>query len=266
MNDSPYAPLPLAVQTLGRGPALMLFHGGMGSRNHWCRNLEPLSRHFTVHAVDLPGYGDSPGVPTRATLDEYVGYIVDGIRPVVGAAPFLLAGFSLGGVLAAVTAARLGDQVRKLSLMGVGGFGVVKKVPSRPIPDDTASEAERRDAFRFNLSMVMIANEANLTDEAIDMQAANYYRTRFDGRRFSLSNCVADSLGKIRGPIQFIYGDRDALGAADLTRRADVVRRARPDAIFEILPGAGHWVQYEAAERVNRMLVAFLADTPGGAP
>lgn len=51
----------------------------------------------------------------------------------------------------------------------------------------------------------------------------------------------------------------DALAGTDLPRREEIVRAKRPDAQFVVLAAAGHWVQYEAAERVNALLLEFLA-------
>ena len=49
----------MAVRRSGRGPDVVLFHGGMGSWKHWTRNIEPLAARFTVHALDHPSYGAS---------------------------------------------------------------------------------------------------------------------------------------------------------------------------------------------------------------
>ena len=258
MNDSSHSTAPLAVRTLGKGPPLLLFHGGMGSWNHWTRNLSALGTRFSVHAVDLPGYGGSGTVPKSVGKDEYIGLVVEGIRPIVGREPFRLAGFSFGGVVAAMVAARLGEQVTKLSLMGVGGFGPLKKLGMRPIPDASAGENARRDVLRHNLGVLMIADPARITEESIDFYAENFRNTRYDGRGFSVSTNVVTSLEHIRCPVQFIYGDGDALARTDLQRRGEIVRSLRPDAQFVVLPGAGHWVQYEAADEVNRLLLQFL--------
>ena len=53
----------MAVRRVGRGPDVVLFHGGMGSWKHWIRNLDALAARFTVHALDHPSYGDSAPVP-----------------------------------------------------------------------------------------------------------------------------------------------------------------------------------------------------------
>ena len=53
----------------GAGPALVLVHGGHGSWLHWVRNIEALSRSFTVWVPDLPGYGDSDDAATGGLSD-----------------------------------------------------------------------------------------------------------------------------------------------------------------------------------------------------
>jgi len=43
----------------GSGPPLLLIHGFMGYSFSWRFNIEPLSRYFSVYAMDLPGSGFS---------------------------------------------------------------------------------------------------------------------------------------------------------------------------------------------------------------
>ncbi len=43
----------------GSGPPLLLLHGFMAYSFSWRFNMEALSQHFTVYAIDLPGCGFS---------------------------------------------------------------------------------------------------------------------------------------------------------------------------------------------------------------
>src|SRR5664279_3036857 len=43
----------------GSGPPLLLIHGFMGYSFSWRWNVEYLSQHFSVYAIDLPGCGFS---------------------------------------------------------------------------------------------------------------------------------------------------------------------------------------------------------------
>jgi len=47
---------------LGSGPVLLLIHGMGGTFENWQAVIEPLARHHTVVAPDLPAHGASaPG-------------------------------------------------------------------------------------------------------------------------------------------------------------------------------------------------------------
>jgi len=257
MSDPTAQPLPLAVHTIGSGPRFVLFHGGMGSRNHWVRNLDALAAHFTVHAFDLPGYGESPGLSKDIPEQDYVTQVMASLRTVVGDEPFHFAGFSFGSIIAAMSTVRLGGQVIRLTMLGAGGFGPSAQLDMRAIPPESAGEAARRAVFRHNLGQLMIAQPENLTEEAVDLQAENFRRTRFDGRRFSVTPNTPASLSRITCPVQVIFGAEDALWKGTLDLRLEAVRNARPDARIVVLPKAGHWVQYEAAQDVNRLLLEF---------
>lgn len=43
----------------GSGSPLVLIHGGHGSWLHWARNIEALSKDFSLWIPNLAGYGDS---------------------------------------------------------------------------------------------------------------------------------------------------------------------------------------------------------------
>jgi pimeloyl-ACP methyl ester carboxylesterase len=104
----------------------------------------------------------------------------------------------------------------------------------------------------------MIADPAAISEHTIDLHAENFKHTRYDGRGFSLSNDTATALERIACPIQFVYGGSDALHHSELTERVKLVKHLHPHSEFVVVPGAGHWVQYEAAAQVNRLLLAFM--------
>ena len=250
----------LSVRTWGSGEPLVLLHGGMGSWRHWIRNLDALAGDFSVHAVDLPGCGDSDSVPRDISDDDYITLVEEALDAIGGGRPVRLAGFSFGGILSALLAARMGTRIRKLSLLSPGGFGKSPRpLELRKIPPDTAGMAAVREVLRHNLGVMMLADPACITEDTVDLHYVNVRRTRFDGRRFSVSDRMAEALGRIVCPVQTIWGERDALPYPDVHARIAVCRKAVPGIRVDLVPGAGHWVQYEAPEPVNRALVDFLA-------
>jgi pimeloyl-ACP methyl ester carboxylesterase len=249
----------LAVRTWGSGSPLVLLHGGMGSWNHWARNVDALSKKFAVHALEMPGYGESPSVDRDMPEDEYAAMVAEAVTAIGSYEPVSLAGFSFGGIVAAIAAAQMGSRVRKLSMLGPGGFGRSNKLDLRKIPLDAAGLRSVREVLRHNLGVMMLADPAAVTEQTIDLHYANVRRTRFDGRRVSLGNRMAELLGRIVCPVQVIWGSRDPLPYPDVQARVDIVRAARPDARTDVIPGAGHWVQYEAPQAVNQAMLDFLA-------
>src|SRR3989475_3251245 len=124
----------MAVRRRGSGPDLVLFHGGMGSWQHWIRNVEPLAARFTVHALDHPSYGESASVPRETTGPAYLDLVhALFVEMFAGDAPLRLAGFSFGGAIAANLARRIGSRVTHLCLISPGGLPL-RRLRQRPIP------------------------------------------------------------------------------------------------------------------------------------
>lgn len=66
----------LSMVTVGSGPVLLLIHGMAGTLENWSDVIEPLARHHTVVAPDLPGHGGSaPGAG-----DYSLGGLAAGLR------------------------------------------------------------------------------------------------------------------------------------------------------------------------------------------
>ena len=245
----------------GSGPPLLLLHGGYGSWMHWIRNVIPLSRRFTVAAPDLPGLGDSATPPEPHTAEGLARIIVDGLDGVFARhATLHLAGFSFGGVLGGHVAAQLGDRVHAFTIVGSNGLGLVRQPTALERLPPGASEAEALAVARHNVGALMIADSDKIDDLAVFIQARNAPRGRIKSRRFSRADTLARALPLVKARIDGIWGERDATAYPHLADRARALRNVQPGARFEVIPGAGHWVQYEAADHFNPL----LAELAGG--
>jgi pimeloyl-ACP methyl ester carboxylesterase len=85
----------------GEGRPLILVHGIGSSKLAWLPIMNRLARTRRVVAVDLPGFGDSPslmeGLPTAM---RFADLLPEAVAELGVAAPFDIAGFSLGGWIA----------------------------------------------------------------------------------------------------------------------------------------------------------------------
>jgi len=239
----------------GGGPPLVLLHGGYGSWTHWIRNVLFLARRFTVIAPDLPGLGESATPPEPHTAEGLARIIVDGLATILpGGERFHLTGFSFGGVLGGHVAALLGEQVRGFTIVGSNGLGLPRQPTEleRQRPGGTAEEL--LDIARHNLGVLMIADKGKIDDLAVYIQYMNAPRGRIRSRRFSRSDALIRALPRVTAQLSGIWGGRDAGAYPYLDERKRVLNEIQPGLRFEVIPGAGHWVAYEAADRFNLVL------------
>jgi pimeloyl-ACP methyl ester carboxylesterase len=248
----------LLWRSWGSGPPLVLLHGGYGSWTHWIRNVLPLSRQFRVLAPDLPGLGASATPPEPWTAQGLAAIIVAGIDRIVPRDTELrLAGFSFGGVIGGSVAAQLGDRLRNFTVVGSNGLGLERSpTPLRRVPPD-ADEAEEFATHRYNLNQLMIADPDKIDELALWLQKTNHARARMRSRRFSRSGALIEALPQVKARLAGIWGERDATAYPHVAERARLLRDIQPSARFATVPGAGHWVQFEAAEQFNPLLVEY---------
>jgi 2-hydroxy-6-oxonona-2,4-dienedioate hydrolase len=250
----------LVWRVWGGGPPLVLLHGGYGSWSHWVRNVIPLSRRFTVIACDMPGLGESATPPEPWTADGLAAIVIAGLDIVLpkGAAPHL-AGFSFGGVIGGVVAAQLGDRLKAFTVVGSNGMGLERSpTPLEKVKPD-ASEEEEFATHRYNLNQLMIHDPAKIDELALYLQKTNHARARMRSRRFSRSGALIEALPKIKARLDGIWGERDATAYPHVEDRRRLLQGVQPNARFTIVPGAGHWVQFEAADDFNRIIADYAS-------
>ncbi len=245
----------------GEGAPLALLHGGSGSWLHWIRNIENLSRDFMLLVPDLPGFGESDKPAEPASAETMAQAFVAGIDAILGPQRALsLVGFSMGGTVAGHVARLLGDRVETMVLVGSAGFGL-KRGPMPPLRSwrRLPSASERRDAHRANVAILMLHADENIDDLAVYIQTYGASIAKLRGRDISASGALAQCLPDLKGRLASIWGECDATVVPYLQERLALLSQFQPGARNEVIPGAGHWVQYEAANEFNRRLRAMLA-------
>ncbi len=255
--------MPMAAHISGVGSDVVLIHGGRGSHTHWVRNIDVLARQHRVIALDLPGFGDSPDVPRDIDADSYLSLVVDGLRRLMSDRPASIVGFSFGGAVSAHVARRLGKQCRKLALLGPGGFGEAtgRVLDLKPAPKAIETDPRYRAVIRHNLLAMMLHKSASVSEETIDIQRRNISRGRFNSLKVSLRPTLLGDIAALSCPLAMIWGANDSVAYPSPQARAADCQAVRPDLELTIVPDAGHWVQYEAADAVNELLLSFLRTT-----
>jgi len=244
----------------GEGPPLVLLHGASGSWTHWIRNVLPLAARFRVLVPDMPGYGDSDAPREPHTADSLADLVTSGTDALLPPpTSFDLAGFSFGGIIAGLVAARFTRRVRTLVLLGTGGLAL-GRTPTRSLLRIRSGMApdEIRHVYRENLRTLMIANADKIDDLAVFLQIENLRRTRFRSGDIPESDSLLKTLPAIQARITSIWGSRDAFTGPHHEECRRILTSGQRDPDFRVIEGAGHWTPYEAADQVNAILIDML--------
>ena len=260
------------VADTGTGPPVVLLHGGgpgASGMSNYARNIEPLAQHFRVIVPDLPGYGRSAkGVDGS----DPFGYLADHIRgtlDVLGIDRAHLVGNSYGGSCALRLALDTPHRVDKLVLMGPGGVGTTRGLPTAGLKSllgyyggDGPSLDKLRTFIRSYLvydgdavpeSLIQTRYESSIDPEVV----ANPPLQRPSGLRtlWRMDFTRDRRLSTLETPTLVLWGRDDKVnkpsGAAMLGERM-------PNADVLVTAKTGHWVQWERADFFNAVTTAFL--------
>jgi pimeloyl-ACP methyl ester carboxylesterase len=236
-------------------PTLVLLHGGSGSWTHWLRCIAPLrDAGWRVLVPDLPGFGDSDLPEGCTDVDDLPPHLHAGLEQLQGAGlcagPVSVAGFSFGGMAGALWLAAYPQDAGQLVLVGAPGMGLAVRDRTalkgwRHLPTPEAQEA----VHRHNLMALMLHSPEALDDLALRLHSANVQRDRMPRRRLSSTDIVARMLPQVPARVSAIFGEHDALYRGCLSELATAMPALpRHWGRWLVVPGAGHWVQYESAE------------------
>jgi pimeloyl-ACP methyl ester carboxylesterase len=265
------------------GPLVVLLHGFPEFWYSWRRQLPALAAAgFHAVAPDMRGYNrsDRPREWRKYDTDRLADDVLGLIRH-FGAERTLLVGHDWGAAVAYATAMRHPEAVTRLAILNVphpermlAGFRTFKQlkkswymfffqIPSLP------EWLLARDGFSFaKRSLRAGSAPGSFTDEDLERYVEawsqpgaltgmiNYYRAALrQSPRGALSR-----LRPIQAPTLVIWGERDQHLGAEL---AEPSRALVPNVRMEWVAEAGHFVQHDAAERVNELLIGFLREHGG---
>ncbi|MEQ9643593.1 MAG: alpha/beta fold hydrolase [Alphaproteobacteria bacterium] len=243
-------------------PWVVLLHGGSGAWTHWVRTIPALEPRYRVLVADLPGCGDSADPPVPADAASLAAVLSNGLDAVISdGAAFDLVSFSFGGVLSGLIAHAQAARIHSLTLAGVPVLGLTGTGPANDlvhVPLDMPP-AEAAPLYRRNLQKLMVHDPSAVDDLALALHMKNIVKTRLRSRGIARTRVLADSLHGLPCRLTCIFGERDVTLHPDLPGVLAYLKETHPDAAVHVLPGAGHWVAYEAHEAFNALLLEILA-------
>lgn len=266
----------------GNGETLVMIHGLGGNASHWKRNIETLSKKFHCIAVDLPGYGGSSKVE-RAEADTQLDFYADAIASLLKkmkVSKALVMGHSMGGQVSMILALKYPALVNKLVLVAPAGLETFTAAEANVLTgyattafymaQDSAAitKSYRANFFRMPDAAAILINERIALKQCAGFEA--YCRQIPMGVKGMLAHPVAAELKKIGQPVLVLFGEQDALIPnkflhPSLTVTAVAAKaRSIPGSTIQLIPEAGHLLQYEKPEAVNEAVIHFLQTKQSG--
>ncbi len=257
-------PANIHIESTGSGSNLVLLHGwGMNSAV-WEPITQRLSRHFTLHLVDLPGMGLSrPTEPYHLhILAEKIAEMLPSNADVVG--------WSLGGQVAMRIALDYPDIVRKLVLVSSTPCFVNKKSWAAGITSDIFNSfADNVNADYQNTMMQFLTLQCMGASDS--RRIVKLLRKKFAERPVPTMQTMQKALNilletdlrvevsNIRKTTLLIHGDPDTLAPV---QAAHWMVQNLPNAYLRVLAGASHAPFLSHSDQFIDTLVDFLIDNP----
>jgi pimeloyl-ACP methyl ester carboxylesterase len=257
--------------SLGRSqaPLVVLIHGFPDFWYSWRAQMPALAKHFHVVAIDQRGYnlsGQPEGVENYR-VEKLVGDLVAVVKH-FGPGKAVIVGHDWGGMVAwsfAMTHPELTDRLIVLNLPHPKGL--MRELATNPQQQKNSQYArnfQQPDAAK-QISTDMLAGwvkdpEARKVYRAALKQSSlegmlNYYKANYP-RDPAEAAKVSQAVLPVKCPVLLIHGLKDqALLPGALN---DTWNWIDNDLTLVTIPGAGHFVQQDAADLVTRTIVAWL--------
>ncbi|MGD1839510.1 MAG: alpha/beta fold hydrolase [Thermonemataceae bacterium] len=259
----------------GKGKNTLLFVHGLGSYlPAWKKNISTLKEDYHCIAIDLPGYGKSDKNLEQFTLAQYAKYINQFIK-LKKLKRVHLVGHSMGGQIAMTYAIKYPKTLKRLILLAPAGLEKFTEKEGATLtaytqaklvantPDEQIKKNYERNYYDFpEYAQFML-------DDRIRMKEAPAFplfcKAFEQGVVAMLAEPVWQDLSKITMPTLIIFGKQDALipnkylhPTLTLEDVAASGKEAISNSEVHYVDKAGHMVQFEGAEEVNKIIQQFL--------
>jgi pimeloyl-ACP methyl ester carboxylesterase len=259
-----------AVLAGGTGPDLVLLHGPGATGLHWMRVLPDLMTTNRVFVPDLPGQGSSQVIDGPLSEER----VIDWLSALIDrtcASPPALAGYALGGAIAARFACEHGDRLSALVLVNTLGLAPFEPAPEfgaavhaflaepTPLNHDKLWEqcALDLDRLREEMGALWEPFKAYNLDRSNDRGVQATLDTLLE--QFGTPAIPSEQLARIDVPTTLIWGRQDTGIPVGVAERASVAYDW-PLRVIEDCAGDPPLEQPEALVRALRGALANSAE------
>jgi pimeloyl-ACP methyl ester carboxylesterase len=262
--------------SLGEGPLVVMIHGFPDFWYSWRDQMQALSRHFQVVAIDQRGYNasDKPAGVENYTIDK----LVDDVLAVVERVPrkgkstqgnkAIVVGHDWGGMVAWSFAMKHPERIDRLVIVNLPHpRGLIRELANNPEQrknSQYARDFQKPGAYKLLTpealtfwvkepeakQRYLAAFKASSLEAMLNYYQANYPREPYADVEFP----------KVKSPVLMLHGLKDQYllpGALN-----DNWKWVENEFTLVTFPNAGHFVHRDDPAGVNRALLRWLLPAP----
>ncbi len=174
----------------GKGRAVVLLHGFLGSHRIWETTIHNLSKSYRVVAIDLPGHGATPCIGYAHSMD-LMARCVKAVMDALKLKKYVIVGHSMGGYVGLAFADLFPDSLRGLCLYNSTAY----------------ADSEEKKKDRLRAIQLVKASKTVYTKNTI----RNLFATKnlkYLKEEITFATAIAKETGK-RGIVAALHGMRD---------------------------------------------------------
>jgi pimeloyl-ACP methyl ester carboxylesterase len=236
------------------GRHVLYVHGTGCNGQVWVPHMNAIADAHSSVAIDLPGHGGSPGGGFRG-VGDYAYFVVE-LAQTLGWDRFVVAGHSLGGAIALLTALYHGDLLDGLILVDTGAR--LRVDPTILCGARQAAEAGREVVTDRSWGFAS-ATPQSVVDAVQGLIAGTNPAVTYQDWIADDTFDVMTRLKDVRVPTLAICGAQDRLTPVKYHQFLAV---QIPGCQLTVVEDAGHWMFWEQADVFTQTVRSFLDGLP----
>lgn len=247
----------IAFKTLGgEGQDVVLIHGFGSDRLSWLGNSPALMPLAKIHALDLPGHGDS-GLDVGSGSLEALTDDVEATLDAQGIVRAHVVAHSLGGGIALLMAARKPERIASLALIAPAGLGqqvdaaFLKAYPEAADAETALALLQRLVTRPILINKMTVQRVLSQLGREGARDALRAIGGQLSANEESLRSAAA-TVAAHGIPRMVIWGAQDTINPISLKRLEAF------GGLHHVIPDAGHLPHIETLKAANSHLAEFL--------
>lgn len=248
-------------------PPIILIHGVLASMHTFHKLIPILTKHYSVIAIDLPGFGKSE--KSSSFIYSYQNYA----QLVIQCIDYFkldkvnIVGHSMGGQIALNVALQKPDKIDHLILLASSGYLPKAKTwltyaTYLPFSHLAAKFFLRHETVLANLQTVLY-DHSYITEEIINeyerpLKEKNFYKALVRLLRYREGDLSREQLHHISKPVLIIWGEEDQVLSPEIGER---LAKDLPHATFMSYSKTGHLLTEEKPQEIGEEIINFARDS-----